>query len=168
MVWRKLRWNVINEVVNVSDKRGVEVSSYVIIHYVLWTNNRTPLAKQLENKTPLFWIELTFKGYEDAMIFFVSIFIFCLEPMVREGLDENDFRHYYGIFFESTIPKLLDHSYVQCSFAKIQGTLTTAFEMIHYSWRFYGHGWPYELIFSLVNIFKPKSPKVPGELSFTQ
>ena len=43
--------------------------------------------------------------------------IFCLEPTVTEQLDENDFRHYYGIFFESTIPKLLDHSYVQGSFA---------------------------------------------------
>ena len=43
--------------------------------------------------------ELTFKGYEDAMIFCVFIFIFCLEPTVREQLDENDFRHYYGICF---------------------------------------------------------------------
>ena len=52
------------------------------------------------------------------MIFFVSIFIFCLEPTVREQLDENDFCHYYN-FFESTIPKLLGHSYVQSSFATI-------------------------------------------------
>ena len=44
------------------------------------------------------------------MIFCVSIFTFCLEPMIREELDENNFRHYYGIFFESIIPKLLDHS----------------------------------------------------------
>ena len=49
----------------------------------------------------------------------VSIFSFCLEPTVREQLDENDFLHYYGIFVESTIPKLLDHSYVQSSFATI-------------------------------------------------
>ena len=52
------------------------------------------------------------------MIFCVVIFIFCLEPTVRQQLDENDFRHHYGIFFESTILKLLDHSYVQSSFAK--------------------------------------------------
>ena len=41
--------------------------------------------------------------------------------MVSEQLDENDFRHYYGIFFESTILKLLDDSYVQTSFATIAG-----------------------------------------------
>ena len=49
----------------------------------------------------------------------VSIFIFCLEPTIREQLDENNFTQYYGIFFESTIPKVLDHSYVQSSFATI-------------------------------------------------
>ena len=32
------------------------------------------------------------------MIFCVSIFIFCLEPTVREQLDENNFHHCYGIF----------------------------------------------------------------------
>ena len=68
----------------------------------------------------MFWIELTFIGCEDAMKFCVLIFIFCLEPTVREQLDENDFRHYYGIFFESTILKLLDHSYVQSCFATIR------------------------------------------------
>ena len=46
------------------------------------------------------------------MIFWVFIFIFCLEPTVREQLDKNDFCHYYGNFFESTVLKLLDHSYV--------------------------------------------------------
>ena len=54
------------------------------------------------------------------MIFRVLIFIFCLEPTVREQLDESDFRHYYGIFFKVTILKLLDHSYVQRSFATIR------------------------------------------------
>ena len=53
----------------------------------------------MENGTPLFWVELIFKGSEDAMIFYVSIFIFCLEPTVRERLDENSFHHCYGIFF---------------------------------------------------------------------
>ena len=53
------------------------------------------------------------------MIFCVLIFIFSLEPTVREQLDENDFRHYYGNFFESTILKLPDHNYVQSSFATI-------------------------------------------------
>ena len=35
-------------------------------------------------------------------------------------MDENNFRHYYGIFFESSILKLLDHSYVQSPFATIR------------------------------------------------
>ena len=53
------------------------------------------------------------------MIFCISIFIFCLEPTVSEQLDENDFHHYYGIFFESTILKVLDHNYVHSPFATI-------------------------------------------------
>ena len=50
------------------------------------------------------------------MIFCVSIFIFCSEPTVKEQLDENNFRHGYVIFPESTILKLLDQ---QSSFATI-------------------------------------------------
>ena len=65
------------------------------------------------------------------MIFCVFIFIFCLGPTVRKQIDQTDFRHYYGIFFEVTIPKLLDHSYVLSQ--QLQGALTTAFETIHYS-----------------------------------
>ena len=64
-------------------------------------------------------VELTFKRYEDAMIFCVLICILSLEPTLREQLDENDFRHYYGIFFKSTLLKLPDHSYAQSSFAAI-------------------------------------------------
>ena len=51
------------------------------------------------------------------MIFCVSIFAFCLEPIIKEQLDEKDFRHYFDDFFESTIPKVLDPSYVQSSLA---------------------------------------------------
>ena len=46
-------------------------------------------------------------GYENPMIFCVSIFIFCLELTEREQLDENDFRHGYDIFSESAILKIL-------------------------------------------------------------
>ena len=49
------------------------------------------------------------------MILRVSLFIFCLEPMLRKQLDEN----YYGILFKSTIPKPLDHSYIKSSFPTI-------------------------------------------------
>ena len=62
----------------------------------------------------------TFKRYEDAMILRAFIFIFCLEPTVSEQVDENDFRLYYGNFFESTILKLLEHSYVRSSFTNIK------------------------------------------------
>ena len=39
--------------------------------------------------------------------------------------------------------------------------MTTAFETIHYGWRFYRHGPPYEFIFSWVNTFTQKLAKVP-------
>ena len=47
-------------------------------------------------------------GYENPMIFCVSIFIFCLELTEREQLNENDFRHCYDIFSESAILKILN------------------------------------------------------------
>ena len=49
------------------------------------------MIQRKKNGTPLFWAELTFKRYEDAMIFSVWIFILRLEPTVREQLDENNF-----------------------------------------------------------------------------
>ena len=67
------------------------------------------------------------------MTFCVSIFIFCSEPALREQLDENDFRHCYGIFFESTILKLHDRAMFKVLLQKLQDTLTTAFETIHYN-----------------------------------
>ena len=57
------------------------------------------------------------------MTFCVFSFIFRLEPTVRKQLDENNFRHYYGIFFVSTILNLLDSTFQQ-----LRNTLTTAFE----------------------------------------
>ena len=78
------------------------------------------MSQTREKWNSIVWVELTFKGCEDAMIFCVLIFIFCLEPKMREQLDENDFRHYYGIFSESAILKLLDHSYVQSYFATVR------------------------------------------------
>ena len=57
------------------------------------------------------------------MIFCVFSFIFRLEPTVREQLEENNFRHYYDIFFESTILNLLESTSQQ-----LRNTLTKAFE----------------------------------------
>ena len=73
------------------------------------------------------------------MIFYVFILIFCLELTVREQLDENEFHHYYGILFESTILKLLDHSYVKVLLQQLGGTLTMEFKTTPYSCSFYGH-----------------------------
>ena len=48
--------------------------------------------------------------FEGAMVFHVFIFIFLFRNNGKwEQLDENDFRHCYGIFFESVILNLLDH-----------------------------------------------------------
>ena len=63
------------------------------------------------------------------MIFCVLILISCLEPTVKEQLDENDFRQYYGNFFKNTILKRPDHTYVQRSFT----TITRQFDEIPYS-----------------------------------
>ena len=65
-----------------------------------------------ENKTSLFSIELNFKVYKDAMIFYVFYLGFLFRTDSKRTVDENDFHYYYGILFESTILKLLDHSYV--------------------------------------------------------
>ena len=67
------------------------------------------------------------------MMFCVSIFMFCLEPTVIEQLDENDFRHCYGILFESTVLKLLDQAMFKVLSQQLQDTLTTVFETIRYS-----------------------------------
>ena len=67
------------------------------------------------------------------MVFCVSIFIFRLEQTVREQLDENDFRHCYGIFFESMILKLLDQAMFKVFLQQLRDSLTTVFETIHYS-----------------------------------
>ena len=102
------------------------------------------------------------------MIFCVWILIFCLEPTVREQLNENDFRHCYGNFFEITILKLPDHSYVQSSFATItrhidNGIWKDTLQLkILRTWIIIGS------ILSWLTIFKRKSTKVPGKLSFTQ
>ena len=49
--------------------------------------------------------------------------------LIREQLDENDFRCCYdNFYFESVVPKVPDHGYFQSSFSRITGTLTTAFE----------------------------------------
>ena len=88
--------------------------------YQTWKYNTKLQSQQEKNGTPLFWVELTFKGCEDAMIFCVLIFIFLFRTNGKRTAAWERLRHYYSIFFESTILKLLDYSYVQISFATIK------------------------------------------------
>ena len=57
------------------------------------------------------WDSLTFEWYGDVMVFcvfiFIFYFIFLFRRNVRRGyLDESDFRHCFGNFFERAIPKV--------------------------------------------------------------
>ena len=79
-------------------------------------------------------------------------------------MDENDI---IMVFFSKVLFRIhLITAMFKFLTQQLEDTLTTAFETIHY--RFYGHGSPYKLVFSWVNIFKQKSLKVLGKLSFTQ
>ena len=76
--------------------------------------------------------EETFKGYEDIMIFCAFIFIFCLEPTVKKQPMTTTSVTIMVIFFEKTILELLDHSYVESSFANIR----RHFKQRHLKWHF--------------------------------
>ena len=57
---------------------------------------------------------------------FLFIFFLFRNNVIREQLNENDFRRCYVYFPESIIPKVLDHSYVQSSLS----TATTQLELV--------------------------------------
>ena len=59
-------------------------------------------------------------------------FYFLFRTICKRTADDNDFHHYYGIFFSTTL-KLLDRSYVQVLLQQLGGTLTAAFEMTSYN-----------------------------------
>ena len=66
-----------------STKTGrFKVSGYLCLSPNMEMYYCTPWAKQEKNGTPLFWLEVTFEWYEGAVVFCVSIFIFCLETTV--------------------------------------------------------------------------------------
>ena len=88
---------------------------------------------QTREKWDLFWVELTFKGYEDTMIVCVSIFIFCLEPTVREQLMRA-----ISVTIMVIVSKVPFWNYLITAMFKVLlqhlgGTLTTAFEVTPYS-----------------------------------
>ena len=64
--------------------------------------------------TPLIWVDVTFKWYEDAMVFHVFIFtIFCLEQMLRKDTCMTTTSVTVTvIFLKVAFWKLLDRSYV--------------------------------------------------------
>ena len=91
---------------------------------------------------PDFWMVWRCHG---ILCIYVHFSIFLFRSNVRRGyLDESDFRHCFGNFFESAVPKV---SWSQLFFLNIyEITLTTAFSKLSYSWRFYGHESRYMLI----------------------
>ena len=92
----------------------------------------------------MFWVDLAFELYEDAMVFRVLLFIilFLFRTNAKKGyLDENVFWHSYH--FES---------YLITAMLKVPnkkyevGTLTAAVCKTSYSLRFYVHGTKFMLI----------------------
>ena len=65
-------------------------------------------------------VEVSFKWYECATVFFVFIFIFCLETLQEKNWIKSNFCRCYGNSF-SIVPfrKYLKAVYVQSSFSKI-------------------------------------------------
>ena len=108
--------------------------------------------------------ELTFKGYEDAMIFCVFICIFCLELTVGEQLMRTTSVTIMVFFSKVPFWNYLITAIFKVLSKQLRGTLTMAFETKPYSWRFLGHGSTQELIISWVIFLKRKSTKVPGKL----
>ena len=64
-------------------------------------------------------------------ILFSFLFFLFRYNVIREQLDENDFRRYV-LFPESIIPKVLDHSYVQSSLSTITSQLDNSISKTPY------------------------------------
>ena len=61
------------------------------------------MTQTKKNGTPWPWIDF----YEGATVFRISIFIFLFRTNgKKEHLDENDFRHGYGNYFDSATLKV--------------------------------------------------------------
>ena len=62
---------------------------------------------QEKNWILVFWVEMTFKWYENDMVFHVFNFSFLFRTNFKKGyLDDSDLRHCYGHYFESAILKV--------------------------------------------------------------
>ena len=77
------------------------------------------------------------------------LFYFVFRTTGKRTTKRKQLQSLLGFFlWESTILKLLYQARFKVFSQQLQDTSTTAFEAIYYSWRFYGHGSPYELFFS--------------------
>ena len=85
-----------------------------------------PLPKHWKNRTTMFWVDLIFERYEDAMVFRVFIFIFSFRTNGKV-LMRATFIAVLVVFSKLPFWKLLDHSFVQ-------------------SWKLYVHGSRYVII----------------------
>ena len=90
----------------------------------------TPHEKTREN-----WDSLVSGGGDFWMIWkchdipWIHFYFLLRNNSKREKVDENEIRYCYGkSFFESVIPKIIYHNYVQSSFSTIAMHLTTGFE----------------------------------------
>ena len=74
-------------------------------------------------------------------ILFIHFYLLLRKIVITEQLDKNYFRRCYGnAFFESPIPKVLDHIYVRSSFSTITRYLDDDIWKTSYNWRLYEHG----------------------------
>ena len=67
---------------------------------------------------------MTFEWYEHAMAFCVFILI----HVIREQLDENDFRRCYIFFVKVSFQNYLITAMIKVLYQQLRGNLTTAFE----------------------------------------
>ena len=100
----------------------------------------TPHEKTREN-----WDSLVSGGGDFWMIWkchdipWIHFYFLLRNNSKREKVDENEIRYCYGkSFFESVIPKIIDHNYVQSSFSTIAMHLDNGIWKTPYNWRFYG------------------------------
>ena len=131
------------------------------------------MSKQKRNMTPLFWVDLTFKWYGDDMVFRVFIAAILFRINGKNGhLDENNYRHCYGIFFSKVaFWKLLDHSYVQSAFSTITRHTDNCIlkdTLQFYILRTWINMRAKSFVKTSVNVTETKIDKVPGKISVAQ
>ena len=68
----------------------------------------------------MFWVDLIFEWYEDAMVFRVFIFIFCFEPSLGKDISMRaTSTTVMVIFLKVPFQTLFDHNFIQSSFSTV-------------------------------------------------